>query len=99
MPLQTIVMAVVLSLGVALAVFTAFVPSSADRAYAFLRKSKVRLAVSGFSALVSGLRLILRNYNSANSSHIWNRGFGEALVIVSALIFYAFWKDRSGEAK
>jgi hypothetical protein len=100
MPLRTIVLAVVLLLGVALAIFTAFVPSSADRAYAFLRKPKVRRALLGCSALLSGLRLITRNYNSSNSSHIWNRGFGEALVIVSALIFYAFWKDRgSGEAR
>jgi protein-S-isoprenylcysteine O-methyltransferase Ste14 len=99
MPLRTILLALVLSLGVALAVFTAFVPSSADRVYAFLRKPKVRLALSGCSALLGGLRLILRNYDSWNSSHMWNRGLGAALVIASALIFYAFWKDRGGEAR
>jgi len=96
MPLRTIVLAAVLSLGVALAIFTAFRPSSADRAYALLRKPKVRLAVSGFSALVSGLRLITRDYDSWNSSHTWYRGFGATLVIASALIFYAFWKHRGG---
>jgi hypothetical protein len=85
-PLQTIVLVFVLSLGVALAVFTAFVPSSADRAYAFLRKPKVRLALSGCSALLS---------DSWNSSHMSNRGFGAALVIASVIIFYAFWKRRS----
>jgi hypothetical protein len=99
MPLRTIVLAVVLLLGVALAIFTAFRPSSADRAYAFLRKPKVRFALSGFSTLLSGLRLILRDYDSWNSSHMWYRGFGATLVIASAPIFYAFWKGSgSGEA-
>ena len=94
MPLRTIVIAVVLLLGVALAIFTAFRPSSADRAYAFMRKPKVRLALSGFSALLGGLRLILRNYGSWNSSHMWSRGFGAALVVASVLILYSFWRDR-----
>lgn len=100
MPLRTIVLALVVSLGVALAIFTAFVPSSADRAYAFLRKPKVRLALSGFSALLGGLRLILRKSDSWNSSRMWNRGFGTALVIASVIIFHAVWRDRgSGEAR
>jgi hypothetical protein len=94
-----VVLALVLSLGVAVAIFTAFVPSSADRAYAFLRKPKVRLALSGFSTLLGGLRLILHDYDSWNSSHMWIRSFGGTLVIASALIFYAFWKDRGGEAR
>ncbi len=98
MPLRTIVLVVVLLLGVALAIYTAFRPSSADRAYAFLRKPKVRLALSGFSTLLGGLRLILRNYDSWNSSHMWSHGFGAALIIASAPILYAFWKHRGGEA-
>jgi hypothetical protein len=94
MPLRTIVLAAVLLLGVALAIYTAFRPSSADRAYAFLRKPKVRLALSGFSTLLGGLRLILHDYDSWNSSHMWYRSFGTTLVIASALIFCAFWKHR-----